>query len=191
MLALDRFGAIDTAALAALIDDLRVVDAGLAELGGDERARAREIDLLQHQLHEIEAAGITGPDEDVRLDEEEDLLADATAHREAAALARDMLDADGEAAGALAAALAAVEGRAPFADLEERLRSVMAEVSDLAAEVRDRAEGIEDDPERLAALRERRAMLPRTAKEVWRRPRRGRGVRRSLHRAVGRVAQPR
>lgn len=157
--ALDRFGAIDTAGLAALVDDLRVVDAGLAELGGDERARAREIDLLQHQLDEIEAAGITGPDEDQRLDREEDLLADATAHREAAATARDLLDADSAAAGAVSQALAAVEGRAPFTDLAVRLRSVMAELADLAAEVRDRAETIDDDPERLAALRERRAML--------------------------------
>ncbi len=157
--ALDRFGAIDTSALAELLDDLRSVDADLAELGGDERARAREIDLLQHQLDEIEAAGITGPDEDERLDREEDLLADATAHREAAATTRSLLDADGAAAGALAQALAAVEGRAPFDDLAVRLRSVMAEVSDLAAEVRDRAEGIDDDPERLATLRERRAML--------------------------------
>ncbi|MDW3218774.1 MAG: DNA repair protein RecN [Acidimicrobiales bacterium] len=157
--ALDRFGAIDTTALAALVDDLRAVDAALAELGGDERARAREIDLLQHQLDEIEAAGITGPDEDERLDREEDVLADATAHREAAATARSLLDADGAAAGAVGEALTALEGRAPFADLEERLRSMIAELADLAAEARDRVEGIEDDPERLAALRERRAML--------------------------------
>jgi len=157
--ALDRFGAIDTSALAALVDDLRAVEAALAELGGDERARAREIDLLQHQLDEIEAAGIAGPDEDERLDREEDLLADATAHREAAAATRGLLDSDGAAAGAISQALAAVEGRAPFADLEVRLRSLMAEIADLAAEVRDRAEGLEDDPERLATLRERRAML--------------------------------
>jgi DNA repair protein RecN (Recombination protein N) len=157
--ALDRFGGIDTAALTALVDDLRAVDAALSELGGDERARAREIDLLQHQLDEIEAAGVTGPDEDRQLDREEDLLADATAHREAAAITTGLLDADGAAAGAVAEALAAVEGRAPFADVEERLRSLMAELADLATEIRDRAESIEDDPERLAALRERRALL--------------------------------
>lgn len=157
--ALDRFGAIDTSGLAALVDDLRAVDAGLSELGGDERARAREIDLLQHQLDEIEAAGITGPDEDQRLDQEEDLLADATAHREAAATTRALLDSDGAAASAVSQALGAFEGRAPFADLEVRLRSVLAELADLAAEVRDRAEGLDDDPERLASLRERRAML--------------------------------
>lgn len=157
--ALDRFGAIDTAALAALVDDLRAIDAALAELGGDERARAREIDLLQHQVDEIEAAGITGPDEDERLDAAESLLADANAHREAAATITELLDADGAGPAALGAALAAVEGRAPFADAEERLRSVLAEVNDLAADVRGRVESIDEDPEQLAALRERRAML--------------------------------
>jgi len=157
--ALDLFGAIDTVKLETLLDDLRAVESALAELGGDERARAREIDLLQHQLDEIEAAGITGPDEDQRLDQEEDLLADANAHRESAGVVRGLLDADGSAATAISQALAALEGRAPFADLEVRLRSVMAELADVAAEVRDLAEGIEDDPERLALLRERRAML--------------------------------
>lgn len=157
--ALDRFGAIDTSALAALVDDLRAVDAALEELGGDERARAREIDLLQHQVDEIEAAGIADADEDARLDREEDLLADATAHREAAGVAQGLLDADGSAAGGVAEALAALDGRAPFDDLATRLRSVAAELADLAAEVRDRAEQIDDDPERLGALRERRALL--------------------------------
>ena len=157
--ALDRFGAIDTSALAALVDDLRAVDAALGELGGDERARAREIDLLQHQVDEIEAAGITGPDEDERLDAEESLLADASAHREAAATLTELLDADGSGPAAIGAALAAIEGRAPFADIEERLRSVLAEVGDLAGDVRGRVESIDDDPEQLAALRERRAML--------------------------------
>jgi DNA repair protein RecN (Recombination protein N) len=157
--ALDRFGVIDTSALLALIDDLRTVDAGLEELGGDERARAREIDLLQHQLDEIEAAGISGPDEDKRLDEEEDVLAGATAHREAAATVRGLLDADGAAAGAISEALAAIEARVPFLDLEERLRSVSAELADLASEVRGRSETMDDDPERLALLRERRALL--------------------------------
>ncbi|MEZ5168172.1 MAG: hypothetical protein R2695_17430 [Acidimicrobiales bacterium] len=157
--ALDRFGAIDTSALAALTDDLRAVDSALDELGGDERARAREIDLLQHQLDEIEAAGIAGPDEDARLDHEEDLLADASAHREAAAAAVGLLDADGAATDGLDRAIAELNGRTPFADLETRLRSVAVEVADVAGELRDRAETIEDDPARLATLRERRALL--------------------------------
>ena len=40
--ALDRFGGIDTAPLASVLDELRAAESSLAELGGDERARARE-----------------------------------------------------------------------------------------------------------------------------------------------------
>ena len=48
--ALDQFGGIDTAPLASLMDELRSCEGALAELGGDERARAREIDLLRFQV---------------------------------------------------------------------------------------------------------------------------------------------
>ena len=66
--ALDQYGRIDTAPLASLLDELRAPGC-LTELGGDERARAREI-LLRFQVEEIEAAGIIDPDEDRRLDDE-------------------------------------------------------------------------------------------------------------------------
>ena len=157
--ALDRFGDIDTSTLASLVDDRRATDAALAELGGDERSRAREIDLLQHQLTEIQQAGLTDAGEDDRLDREEDVLADATAHREAAASVAALLDSESSAAEALGSAVGAVEGRAPFSDLEERLRAVAAEVADLVSEIRNRADSIDDNPERLSILRERRALL--------------------------------
>lgn len=157
--ALDRFAGIDTAPLAALIDDLRATGAALEALGGDERARAREFDLLRHQLDEIERAGIDDTAEDERLDAEEDVLADATAHREAAGTAAAAVGGDGDAAAAIAEALSAIAGRAPFTDLEERLRAVAADLGDAAAELRSRIEAIDDDPERLAAIRERRALL--------------------------------
>src|SRR5437764_4412488 len=55
-LALDHFGAI---ALEPLRDARRAVDEldeALAALGGDSRARAREVDLLRFQLAEIDGA---------------------------------------------------------------------------------------------------------------------------------------
>ncbi|NCG36717.1 MAG: DNA repair protein RecN [Actinobacteria bacterium] len=157
--ALDQFGGVDTGPLATLLDELRAVDADLSELGGDERSRAREIDLLRHQLAEIEAAGVEDGDEDGRLDEEESLLADAGAHREAARTAVAALDGDGPAAASVAEALQVLDVRSPFSDLVSRLRGVQAELADIAAEARDRAEQIDDDPERLELLRHRRAML--------------------------------
>lgn len=157
--ALDQYGNIDTQPLASLLDELRATERALEELGGDDRARAREIDLLRHQLAEIESVGISDPDEDRRLDDEESVLADATAHRDAAAQTVTLLDADGPVASGVSAALAALHDRSPFSDLTSRLQGFAAELADVAAEARSRAESIDDDPARLETLRERRALL--------------------------------
>jgi DNA repair protein RecN (Recombination protein N) len=157
--ALDRFGGVD---LGPLTEARRTVSSLVAELGrmgGDERERARELDLVRYQVAEIEGAGITGPDEDEELGTEEDSLSDATAHREAAALALEALSGEGAASDALGTAVAALSGRAPFAAHEERLRAVAAELTDASADLRLAAEEVEEDPERLAVVRERRQLL--------------------------------
>jgi len=85
--ALDRFAGIDLGPLEQARLAVRAIDDRLAELGGDERGRAREIDLLRFQVDELVAAGLDDPEEDQALEVEEDLLADAQAHQDAAALA--------------------------------------------------------------------------------------------------------
>ena len=157
--ALDRFGGIDTVRLESLVDDLRAIDAGLAESGGDARARFRETDLLRHQLAELDGAAISDPDEDGRLDRDESILAEAAAHREAAAQAIGLLGADGPVSEGLARAQAALAGREPFVDLVGRILGASAEVADVAAEARTRSEAIDDDPAALAELRDRRQLL--------------------------------
>lgn len=156
---LDRFGEVDLALLRDARGRLTEIDASLAALGGDDRARAREIDLLRFQVAELDEAGITDADEDEHLAAEEAVLADATAHRDAAAIARDALVEDGGAADALGRALTAIAGRAPFADLEQRLRATTADVTDAAADLRVAGEHIDEDPARLDALRVRRQLL--------------------------------
>jgi DNA repair protein RecN (Recombination protein N) len=166
---LDRFGGVDLDPLrGARYDVAHVVDE-LTALGGDERARARELDLVRYQATEIDGAALEGPDEDERLEAEEDLLADASAHRAAAAGALAALSGDGDGNGtsdaaasasdALGAAVAAVAGRAPFRDAETRLRALAAELTDVAAELRAVGESIDEDPARLDAVRERRQLL--------------------------------
>src|SRR5207248_9024201 len=66
---------------------------------------------------------------------------------------------DSGALDAIGTAVAALAGRAPFKELEARLRGAAAEVADIASEIRDVAERIEDDPERLETIRERRQLL--------------------------------
>jgi DNA repair protein RecN (Recombination protein N) len=157
--ALDRFGGVDLVPLRAARARLTEIDAELAALGGDERARAREIDLLRFQVDELDAAAVVDPDEDRALDAEETVLADANAHREAAAAATAALGGDGGARDALSDALGALDGRSPFSEEVSRLRDLLAEIDDLVADVRSGGESIEEAPERLAEIRERRQTL--------------------------------
>jgi DNA repair protein RecN (Recombination protein N) len=157
--ALDRFAGTDLSDLAAARAATAQLLDELARLGGDERSRAREIDLLQFQTAELAAAGIDDPQEDRALEAQEDLLADASAHREAAARALDTVATDDGVLDRLGVAIAELQGRAPLASAHDRLRSAAIELDDVLGDLRSLAEGIEDDPERLAAVRARRQLL--------------------------------
>ena len=161
--ALDAFGAVDLGPLTAARGERRRAEEELAALGGDDRARAREADLLRYQLEEIDGAGLGGPEEDDELATEEERLAEASAHRQAAAAALAALDGDegggGAAVDRLGAARAVLDGRAPLAELSERLAALQAEAADAASELRRVVETWGDDPERLAQVRARRQLL--------------------------------
>jgi DNA repair protein RecN (Recombination protein N) len=157
--ALDRFAGVDLGPLETARAVQRAAEADLAELGGDAATRERELDFLRYQLAEIDGAGLTDAEEDDRLLVEESVLADADAHRGAALEAEAALGAEGGARDSLSLATRAVDGRAPFAALAARLRSLEEEVADVGRELRDVAERVEDDPERLAAVQSRRAQL--------------------------------
>jgi DNA repair protein RecN (Recombination protein N) len=159
--ALDRFAGDGAAAALTRLRSARAEErrlAGeLAALGGDERSRARELDLLRFQVDEIDAAGLEDPAEDVALEAEEALLADAAAHRDALGVAYRALE--GPAAEALGDAIGVLDGRDPFRDLVARLRGAQADVADVERELRLVAEGIADDPARLEEVRTRRRAL--------------------------------
>jgi DNA repair protein RecN (Recombination protein N) len=156
--ALDRFAGVELGELVDARQRRRAIDERLEALGGDQRGRARELDLLRFQLEEIDSAR-PEPDEDEALAAEESLLADATAHREAASGAVDALTGDGGASEQVARALALVDERAPFAAIRDRLAAVQAEVDEAARDLREAGEVIDEDPERLDAIRERRQLL--------------------------------
>ena len=150
--ALDAFAGIDLALLDAARARRRQLEQELEALGGDARARAREIDLLRFQVDELDAAGLG----DSR---EEERLAGATAHREAAALAAGLLASEDGVGEPLGRAVSAVAGRAPLTALEGRLRALVAEAAELAADFRDATESLDDDPQRLDEVRSRRQLL--------------------------------
>jgi len=157
--ALDAFGGVDLGALHAARAEVARLDGALAALGGDPRARARELDLIRFQVDELDAAGLTDADEEASLVRDEALLADAEAARQAGTAAHDALLDDGGAADAIGAALQALAGRPAFEELEQRVRSLAAEVAEAGADARTMVESIEDDPEQLAAIQARRALL--------------------------------
>ena len=157
--ALDAFARTDLGPLDAARRHVIEVTAALGALGGDARARAREIDLLQFQLAEINTAAIEDRHEEHKLAFEEDELADAVAHRDAATAVLEALTGERGARDALAAGLGWLRDRRPFAEGKARLTSVLADLDDIAADLRSVADGLEDDPERLAAVRSRRNAL--------------------------------
>ncbi len=157
--ALDEFAGIDLGPLRAARGRLTEIDAALATLGGDGRARARDIELLRYQIDEIDGVGIVSVGEEDDVAVIEDTLADAAAHRDAAHDAGESLSADHGVLDRLGVLVARLSTRRPFDDVVVRLRSVMAELDDVAGEVRSIAESCDDDPERLAAVRARRQLL--------------------------------
>lgn len=157
--ALDRFAGVDLAPLQAARDRVKAIDEALAALGGDARARARELDLLRFQLSELDAAGLDDPDEDLALEAEEDTLADAAAHREAADAAYEALGGEGGAVDAVGQAMEAIAGRRPFTAIEGRLRSLQAELAEAASDLRQAGDAIVEEPERLDEVRARRRLL--------------------------------
>ncbi len=157
--ALDAAGAVDLGELRAARAALTEVEAALATLGGDERARARERDLVAYQVAELDAAAIADPDEDDRLAEDEAVLADASTVRERAFTALAALVDDDGAGARVDLALQHLDHRGPLAAPHARLVAIGTELDDLMSELRDAAEQIDDDPERLSELRERRQLL--------------------------------
>jgi DNA repair protein RecN (Recombination protein N) len=157
--ALDQFGSVDLEPLRATRARLTEIDAALAALGGDERLRAREIDLLRFQVDELDAAGLADPEEDVALDIEESVLADAAAHREAGAAVAAILAGDEGARDAIGRAVAALGGRRPFEEVVARLHDTLAELDDVVAATRDLTDSIDESPARLDEVRERRQLL--------------------------------
>ncbi len=157
--ALDRAGGISTDEVTRARRRIGQIEAAQEALGGDARTRARELDLLQYQLTELDAAGLEDPDEDDLLLEEEERLADASGLREAATTAWQALTGDDGIVDEIGSVVSAIGSRKPLADLEGRLRALVAELADAAADARTVAESAEDDPTRLAAVGARRKLL--------------------------------
>lgn len=157
--ALDEFANVDLTALRAARAHLTELDAVLATLGGDERARAREIDLLRFQVKEISDAALVSDHEDEDLSSEEDLLADISGNKDSMFQASALIGDDEGIADLLGQAISSLGHRDSLAPFVERLRSVQNEIQDVSIQLRDTAESLDENPERLDDIRTRRQLL--------------------------------
>ncbi|HET9077495.1 MAG TPA: DNA repair protein RecN [Acidimicrobiales bacterium] len=156
---LDAAAALDTTEVEDRRRRVRELRAAQATLGGDARARARELDLLSYQLREIEAADIADPEEDRTLLKEEEALADTAGLVEAAGAAWQALAGEDGVVERLGAVVTATSTRRPLGELHRRLAGLQEDLADAAGEARMLAESVEGDPDRLDRIGERRRVL--------------------------------
>jgi DNA repair protein RecN (Recombination protein N) len=143
----------------------RAAEAALRELRELAGARERELDLLDFELAEIDAAA-PSEDEAHALRAERDRLRHVEALRCAALVAAEAAAADESGiANLLATAgrgFAGARGIDPALDaLGERWRALTYETGDLARELRSYAEGLGAEPGRLDVVEERLTVLDR------------------------------
>jgi DNA repair protein RecN (Recombination protein N) len=143
--------------------------AALAALRGEEQSLAsrrdeirRRADYLRHVVTEIEQAKLK-PGEDEALQVEARRLSQAGALGEQAQRIVDALEGDGNALGALGVAdraLAGLEKVDPaVAGWREMLEAAYTNLAELARQASAYADEVEEDPERLAEVEQRRDLL--------------------------------
>jgi len=170
-LLLDRFGDIDGTSgvageVAAAFARWRSLREKIAELRTAEQDRLRLLDLWSFQAREIEGAGIADAEEDVRLETEKRVLANAERLFSGATAAQEMLyEAEVSAESLLGGALKHVEELArfdpQFAETAAQLGTAKAAVEDAAATLRGFAGQVTASPERLGEIEDRLAALDR------------------------------
>jgi DNA repair protein RecN (Recombination protein N) len=151
--------------VAAAHEAARAAERALAELRELAGARERELDLLDFELAEIDAAQ-PSEEEAAALGDERERLRHVEALSGAALGAAEAAASDDGGISALLAAagrgLTATDGIDAALDaLGERWRALALEVTELGRELRDYAEGLEAEPGRLDAVEERLAVLER------------------------------
>lgn len=156
-------------AMGAAWTELRRTEQELAALGGDEREREARIDFLRYQLEELEAAALA-PGEDARIELERARLASVDLLQGAARAAEEHLYGGDDSARDRVAAAARELERAARTDpglepVRRQLGEIETLIDDAADQLRDYADRLEGDPERLAYLDDRLALIRRLVRK--------------------------
>ena len=142
--------------------ELEALRAEEAELGGDQRLLARELDLLEHQAAEIAGANVS-EEEDEELAQRLRRLRHAGEISESLAAAHDALDEDGRAVDLLRQALDRIRDAAKLdpdlSPLATDLEGAIAVAEEVGGGLRRLADGLDHEPGALAAAEARAAVL--------------------------------
>ncbi len=165
-LLLDRFADLSRDEVGAAFAKWSSVRERIEELRAAEQDRLRLLDLWSFQAREIESAAIVEAEEDVRLEAEKRVLANAERLFTGANAALELLyEGETSAESLVGGALKHVEDLARF---DERFRetaaslnAAKASVEDAAATLRDFAGNVTASPERLGEIEDRLAALER------------------------------
>ena len=168
---LDLFGGSDgeAAAMQAAWDAVRERDEAVRALGGDARERDARIDYLRFQLDELDGANLVAG-EDVALELERIRLASVDLLQSAARNAEEQLYSGDAAARDLVAAAAREVDRGLKTDpslepIAKQLAEIESLLDDASDQLRSYADKLEGDPERLAWVDERIALIRRLVRK--------------------------
>ncbi len=154
----------DAEAVAERVAHLRRLDKSIAELAADDREKARQIEFLRFELHEIDHAN-PQPGEETELRERRTIITNSERiFALACAVYSALYESEtGSAVDGVDAASHALEELAgigsQFGPLVEQLREARAGIEAVAAEMRAYTREIEFDPQELDALNQRLALL--------------------------------
>ncbi|MFZ4693593.1 MAG: DNA repair protein RecN [Verrucomicrobiia bacterium] len=162
---LDRFAGLDEpcAAFAEKLGESRAIEARKRELVMDDKEFERQLDLVAHQVKEIEAARLHAGEEE-KLDADYKVASNSQKLIELSARALDAVsESEASAASALARAERALRDLAATdpasTALEEANRAASAQVQDLSRELSRYAGKLNPDPDLLQKLSERMTVV--------------------------------
>ncbi|QQS47757.1 MAG: DNA repair protein RecN [Acidobacteriota bacterium] len=162
---LDAYAGADRQALQAAFERLTDAIRRIEAIRQSESERLQTLDILEYQISEIEQATLQ-PDEDVSLQEERNLLANAEKLASLCGEAYDILYDDENSVQSQIAAVGRRLG--DLAELDpkasqqlEQLAAVRVAIDDMAYFLRDYLDGVQASPERLKFVEDRLAEIDR------------------------------
>lgn len=170
---LDSFGNLDKEldSYKTAYNKLLALRAEIDRLSMDESEKERHIDLLKHQIGEIEQAKIS-PGEQSELTARRELLQNASKLTESVEEAFELLYGGGESAGAvglISDAGSMLDRASRYSDelraLSERISDVLYTTQDIADELRDFRAGLDFTPGELEQIEERLDVLKRITRK--------------------------